>query len=734
MSSTRNKRSQPLWTPPPGSPPVQLKLFNSLSRKKEIFVPQNGKLVTWYSCGPTVYDHAHMGHARSYISFDILRRVIADYFGYDVFYCMNITDIDDKIIVKARCEYLLMKYKEEGLSCDKVLADAKEAMQIFLKKLSVEEDSDKKVMLERIKETVSDSIKRMEDAISSNATDSELEKAKEELITKGKDVLGKWLDSQKGADVTENSIFADLPKIYEEAFHKDMKSLNVLPADVLTRVSEYIPENIDFVQNIIDNGYGYESNGSVYFETNKFDQKENHHYAKLVPEAFGDDKALAEGEGELTKSDGEKKNPADFALWKSSKPGEPAWDCPWGKGRPGWHLECSVMASSILGQSMDIHSGGCDLKFPHHDNEIAQSEAYFDNDNWVRYFLHTGHLTINGCKMSKSLKNFITIQDALKKYTSRQIRILYLLHPWKDTLDFGTSTMEGAIQYEKSVNEFFLTVKDRLRNIPSVGVAAFDKWTPEEVELNQKFLEKKSAVHEALCDNIDTPGSMKIIKELISLTHIYLNKCDTEKRQVNRRVVYYIASYITQLLKVFGTFDEDESIGFPQGSIQSADLENLVMPYLEAMAEFRDKVRQATRGSTSQVEGILKLCDDIRDEVLPNLGVRLEDKEGRRPVIKLVDREILLQEKEEQRKAEEAKRKEKEMKAAAQAEKKKQNMIPPSELFKHETEKYSEFDENGMPTLMKDGTPVTKSALKKLKKLYDAQDKKYQDYLKSQNR
>ena len=192
-----------------------------------------------------------------------------------------------------------------------------------------------------------------------------------------------------------------------------------MPPNVLTRVSEYVPEIIEFIQNIINNGFAYESNGSVYFDTIKFSNCDNHYYAKLVPEAFGDAKALAEGEGDLSDQTTEKRNPTDFALWKLSKPGEPSWDSPWGKGRPGWHIECSAMAGAIFGTNIDIHSGGTDLKFPHHDNEIAQSEAAFCNNNWVNFFLHSGHLHIQGCKMSKSLKNFITIKDALKKYTSR---------------------------------------------------------------------------------------------------------------------------------------------------------------------------------------------------------------------------------------------------------------------------------------------------------------------------
>lgn len=231
--------------------------------------------------------------------------------------------------------------------------------------------------------------------------------------------------------------------------------MQILPADVLTRVSEYVPQIVAYIAKIIENGLAYESNGSVYFDVSKFDAQAHHHYAKLVPEAYGDTKSLQEGEGELGVTEdrlSEKHSVNDFALWKCSKPGEPWWNSPWGKGRPGWHIECSAMASDICGNTLDIHTGGVDLKFPHHDNELAQSEAYFDSAEWVKYFLHTGHLTIAGCKMSKSLKNFITIQEALLKHNAGELRLAFLLHSWKDTLDYSDNTMEMATQFKKFLN------------------------------------------------------------------------------------------------------------------------------------------------------------------------------------------------------------------------------------------------------------------------------------------
>ena len=525
-----------------------------------------------------------------------------------------------------------------------------------------------------------------------------------------------------------------LSRYWEEEFHKDMESLNVLPADCLTRVSEYVPEIVDYIQSIIDRNYAYESNGSVYFDVKQFDASPCHHYAKLVPEAFGDAKALAEGEGDLSADGQEKRSLNDFALWKKSKPGEPSWESPWGLGRPGWHIECSAMASAILGSSIDIHTGGYDLKFPHHDNEIAQSEAYFDNDVWIRYFLHSGHLTIAGCKMSKSLKNFITIQDVLKTYTARQLRITFLLHSWKDTLDYNDNTMELAKSYERTANEFFLGVKHILRSTPATGVAAFCKWGKDELELNKKLEKCKAGVHAAFCDNIDTRTVLETLRELITNSNSYL--ANPQPGALNRQLLKNVASYITEIFSVLGMISKDESVGFPvSGSADGVDLETLVLPYLSAMADFRDNVRVSAR--EIKASDILKECDRLRDDVLPNLGVRLEDKEAAQTVIKLVDRDVLMKEREEKKAVEEKKRLEKEAKKKEAADKaaalEAQKRIPPTEMFKSETDKYSQFDDKGFPTLTKDGEEIPKAQVKKLQKLYQAQEKKYSEYLKSQN-
>jgi cysteinyl-tRNA synthetase len=293
--------------------------------------------------------------ARStYICFDVIRRIMTSFFGYDVHLCMNITDVDDKIIMRAA---------EAGVP------------------------------------------------------------------------------------------FSTLAREHEASFLADMDALGVAPPDVLTRVSEYVPEVVDFIGGIIARGFAYASHGSVYFDTAAYRADARHVYGKLVPENVGNAAATAEGEGALAGAGGDKRAPCDFALWKASKPGEPAWPSPWGEGRPGWHIECSAMCRDALGGwaggRIDIHSGGVDLRFPHHENEIAQSEACLDachagGAQWVNYFLHSGHLNIEGLKMSKSLKNFIKIGDALARYGARALRLLFLLARYNAPRAYSERAMEGV--------------------------------------------------------------------------------------------------------------------------------------------------------------------------------------------------------------------------------------------------------------------------------------------------
>ncbi|KAH7642459.1 cysteine-trna ligase [Dermatophagoides farinae] len=722
------KRKQPEWKKPQTKDVLKLELYNSLTRDKNEFVPISQQRLTWYNCGPTVYDSSHMGHARSYITFDIIRRVLRNYFGFNVFFVQNITDIDDKIIRRARQNHLFDKYLQELKQGSKenqnILADINNALAETKAKFEHETDPDKRAMLSKL-------INNTESTIKDSANNVE------NMVLGVKDVLSIWLDQNFGHEVCDREIFISLPRFYENEYNQDMNALNILPPDCVTRVSEYVPEIVEYIQKIIENGYAYVSNGSVYFDTEKFAQTPHHYYAKLVPEAFGDSKALAEGEGDLTAIIEEKRNANDFALWKNSKPGEPWWPSPWGQGRPGWHIECSVMASSIIGEQMDIHSGGIDLRFPHHDNEMAQSEAYFNTGRpWVNYFLHSGHLTISGCKMSKSLKNFITIKEALKKISSRQLRLVFLLHSWKDTLDYSDNTMNDAIHFEKNLNEFFLTVKDILRQNSKMAMEKrFVKWNNDERNLYEKFIEHTRRIDQALHDNIDTKKACEEIRRLLSVSNIYIQN---KQNQSNPILLCIITQYITRLMDIFGCvsfFDEQQLIGFPQESSNNIEgKEKIILPFIESIAKLRDEIRNIARDLKNKQ--LFILCDRIRDDIFPELGVRMEDYEtsdGQQQWrLKLVDRETLMQERLKRiEEAEQAKRLATEMKQKKLEQAKSEPPpIDPRQMFRLETDKYSQFDDNGMPTHDQDGQELTKSALKKIAKRFQAQEKKYNDYLK----
>ncbi|KAF8592622.1 cysteinyl-tRNA synthetase [Ramaria rubella] len=773
-----SSKQQPDWLLPSNlvEEPV-LKVYNSLTRTKTPFVPQNGRHVKWYNCGPTVYDASHMGHARNYVTQDILRRILVDYFGYDVHFVMNITDIDDKIIERARRTHLVQALLSRTTSLTPTLLDQiRTSWALYFQSKLVKglpddikpDNGQEEQAWEGILALADGdaawkaacivrdekfgmhltSLRTAYDALKHASTSSYNSQAEaHKLIEESRDILALALDAQYGYSITDPAIPREHAAYWEADFMKDMRRLGVRPPDTLTRVTEYVPEVVEFIAKLVQRGYAYEIDGSVYFDTRAFDNRRGHTgtgeeadwkhvYLKLEPWSKGNHALIQEGEGAFAQSSS--RYDTDFALWKASKAGEPSWPSIWGPGRPGWHIECSVMASEVLGQTMDIHSGGSDLAFPHHDNEIAQSEAYHDCRQWVNYFLHTGHLHIEGLKMSKSLKNFITIDAILRKYTARQLRLAFLSVLWNAKIDFQESTMKGEVRMLESTFDNFFT------NVKALGAqAAADKgyraiYKTGERELTDALVNAQLAFRVALCDSFNTPQALDVLLKLVSRANIYIAQASGKP---NVSVLESIAHWASRMLRMFGlgegpqiegTFGWGDSI--PEEVNTVADRQEMLMPYLRAFSSFRDNVRSLAI-SQAPPKQVLEFCDKFRDVDLVPLGVALDDQEDGRALVKLVPAATLMRLRDEKNAEAEARQVKKAANVAAEREKKRAKLekgkTPPEDMFKppHTDQgAYSSWDENGIPLTDGEGVELNKTRRKRLVKEWDLQQKLHTEW------
>ena len=452
-----------------------MKLYNTLTKRKEEFVPLKPGEVTMYSCGPTVYNYFHIGNARPFIVFDVLRRFL-EYRGYKVTFVQNFTDIDDKMIRRAN---------EEG-------------------------------------KTV-----------------------------------------------------AEIAEKYIAEYYVDARGLGIKDPTIAPRATENIDAIIEMIKILIDKGYAYVVDGDVYFKTSRFEE-----YGKLSGHKLEDLEL-----GARIEVDERKENAMDFALWKAQKPGEPAWDSPWGKGRPGWHIECSAMACRYLGETIDIHSGGQDLIFPHHENEIAQSEAC-NGKPFARYWLHNGFININNEKMSKSKGNFFTVRDIVKHYDYEVIRFFLLSAHYRSPINFSDALLEQA---KNALNRLYECRSNLKFFLEKAEKDTFEEEIYGDLDVyREKFIE-------AMEDDLNTADAMAAIFELVREINTRIT-ADAGKKTIARAL-----DLLNELTGVLGLLRKEEEEELDEN--------------IKALIEERQKAR---------AEKNYKRADEIRDQ-LRAMGVELQD-------------------------------------------------------------------------------------------------------------
>ncbi len=487
---------------------MSIRIHNTMSGKKEDFIPLQEKKVGMYVCGVTVYDLSHIGHARSAIVFDTIYRYFR-YRGYDVTFVRNFTDIDDKIIRRAN---------EEGV--------------------------DYKTIAEK----------------------------------------------------------------YIGEFNTDMGKLGLEKPSIEPRATEHIPEMIRLISTLIQKGFAYQGGGDVFFSVDKFKD-----YGKLSKRDLEEMQA-----GARVEIDEKKENPLDFALWKASKPGEPFWESPWGRGRPGWHIECSVMSQKYLGETFDIHGGGRDLIFPHHENEIAQSEAATAK-TFVRYWVHNGFVNINKEKMSKSLGNILTIKEILKEWHPEVLRLFFLSHHYRSPVDYSE---DSFLEAKSGLDRFYATlksIKDEITRIPR-GVM---KSTPQSegggvsiVKEARKAIESfQTRFEEAMDDDFNTAETLGYFYDLQRGLNSLLDISKGNPTEEIASLLKKGLGYFSNMGWVFGLFRDDPEVYLAQQRIEGLKKLNLIEEEILRSIEERNLARK---------EKNWKRGDEIRNDLLSK-GIILED-------------------------------------------------------------------------------------------------------------
>lgn len=478
---------------------MALKVFNSLTKHKEEFQPKDPQKIKMYVCGVTPYNHPHIGNARPFVTWDVIRRYL-EHRGYNVFHVQNFTDVDDKIINTANAE---------GVT---------------------------------------------------------------------------W-------DVIANR--------YIESYFEDMDKLNIRRAHLYPRVSDHMKEIIEMVDTLIRKGYAYEVDGDVYYSVEKFDE-----YGKLSGRDLEDMKA-----GARVDVDERKNHPMDFALWKSAKPGEPAWDSPWGKGRPGWHIECSAMSLKYLGTEFDFHGGGSDLVFPHHENEIAQSEAYSGASPFVRYWLHNGFITVNEEKMSKSLGNFFLVKEILEHFHGEVLRFFILSTHYRSPLDFNDERLREAGRGLERLKTAVLNMKYLANSTVDKGASA------EAQALASAANQAKNEFYAAMDDDFNAALAISFMHGLAKEINIYYSAVMAGKIPHDAEILATVQAVYYELADILGLLVAERTGTVDVGGGAAGADDKTVASLLDLILEIRQEARKKKDWATS---------DQIRDRVF-EIGYVIED-------------------------------------------------------------------------------------------------------------